>query len=192
MKRRPAAVVIAAVACGATGRLLAQSQRRATVGVLSGFAPSTAGAVALWAAFHAELESRGWFEGRNLTIVGRYTEGKQEREAAYADELVAAGVDVIVAANSRAVDVLRKATATIPIVMVNVSHAVEVGFVASLARPGGNVTGVVSQAGDMQGKFFELLRSVRPDLKTLGVVWSPDNPGSALGFKDAQAVAQGA
>jgi putative tryptophan/tyrosine transport system substrate-binding protein len=190
VKRRSVALVVAAVACGATGPLLAQ--RRATVGVLSSFPPSTAGAAPLWAAFHAELESHGWVEGRNLTIVGRYAEGKEERQAGYAGELVAAGVDVIVATNSRAVDALRKATATIPIVMVNVSHAVEVGFVASLARPGGNVTGVVNQAGDMQGKFIELLRSVRPELKTLGIVWSPNNRGSALAFKDAQAVAQGA
>jgi putative ABC transport system substrate-binding protein len=192
VKRRSVAVVVAAVACGATGHLRAQPQRRVTVGVLSSFAPSTAGAVALWAAFHAELESRGWLEGRNLTIVGRYAEDKQEREAGYADELVAAGVDVLVATNSRAVQALRKATATIPIVMVNVSHAVEVGFVASLAHPGGNVTGVVNQAGDMQGKFIELLQSVRPGLKTLGIVWSPNNRGSALAFKDAHAVAQGA
>jgi putative tryptophan/tyrosine transport system substrate-binding protein len=190
VKRRSVALVVAAVACGATGPLLAQ--RRVTVGVLSSFPPSTAGAVPLWTAFHAELESHGWVEGRNLTIVGRYAEGKEERQAGYAGELVAAGVDVIVATNSRAVDALRKATATIPIVMVNVSHAVEVGFVASLARPGGNVTGVVNQAGDMQGKFIELLRSVRPELKTLGIVWSPNNRSSALAFNDAQAVAQGA
>ena len=92
MKRRSAVVVVAASACSAPG--LAQSQRRATVGVLSSFPPSTAGAVALWAAFHGELQSRGWFEGRNLTIMGRYVEDRQEAEAAYASELVAAGVDV--------------------------------------------------------------------------------------------------
>jgi putative ABC transport system substrate-binding protein len=74
--------------------------------------------------------------------------------------------------------------------MVGVSHAVETGFVASMARPGGNVTGVTNQAGDMQGKFVELLREARPDLKRLGIFWSPGNVGSALAYKDAEAAAR--
>jgi putative ABC transport system substrate-binding protein len=189
VKRRSVVSLVAGVTFGAALPMRAQPQRIAHIGVLSGFPPSSPNAAPLWAAFYAELEARGWFEGRNLAIDGRYTEGKPERDAAYVAELVRAGVDVILATNSGAVDAARKATRSIPIVMANVSHAVEAGFVASLARPGGNVTGVINQAGDMQGKFVELVRSVRPDAKTIGVVWSPDNVGSALAFKDLQAMA---
>ena len=165
------------VLCGAVSPLVAQPQRLAHVGLLAGIPPSAPGAGALWEAFYAELASRRWVPGRNLAIEGRYTEGRQERDAAYANELVAAKVDVIVAANSGSVVAARNATNAIPIVMVNVSHAVESGFVRSLARPGGNVTGVTNQAGDTQGKFVELLRAVLPDLSRLGVIWSPDNIG---------------
>ena len=167
-----------------------KQQRIARIGILSSYSPANAGAASTWAAFYAELGLRGWAEGRNLTLVGRYTEGHPNRDATYADELVAARVELILATNSGAVTAARKATSAIPIVMVNVSHAVETGFVASLARPSGNVTGVTNQAGDMQGKFVELVRSVRPDIRRIGVVWSPDNFGSALGFEGAQAVAR--
>jgi putative ABC transport system substrate-binding protein len=167
----------------------AQAQRMPHAGILSNYPPSNPVAALLWAPFYAELGARGWAVGRNLTIEGRYTEGRPDRDVAYADELVAARVDVILATNSGAVDAARKATRAIPIVMANVSHAVEAGYVASLARPGGNVTGVINQAGDMQGKFVELVRSLRPDANKMGVIWSPDNAGSALAFKDAQALA---
>jgi putative ABC transport system substrate-binding protein len=105
---------------------------------------------------------------------------------------VAARPQVILATNSSAVEALMRATTSIPLVMVGVSHAVEVGFVRSLARPGGNVSGVVNQAGDLQAKFIELLRTVRPGLQRFGVVWSPANRGSALGFRDTQAAAAAA
>jgi len=189
VKRRCILSLVGGAAFAVALPVLAQQQRVARIGILSGFPPASPGATALWAPFYAELQSRGWVEGRNLTIEGRYTLGRPERDADFADELVAARVDVILATNSGAVDAVRKATRSIPIVMANVSHAVESGFVASLARPGGNVTGVTNQAGDMQGKFVELVRSMRPDLKRMGVIWSPDNIGSALAFKDAQAIA---
>ena len=94
--------------------------------------------------------------------------------------------------NSSAVDALMRATRSVPVVMVGVSHAVESGFVRSLTRPGGNVTGVVNQAGDLNGKIVDLLRTARPGLQRLGVVWSPANRGSALGFQGMQATAAAA
>jgi putative ABC transport system substrate-binding protein len=191
VKRRHAAGLVAVVACGAVGLPRAQPQRQARLGLLGGFGPTSAVAAPLWAALHAELAARGWHERRNLQIDGRYNEGRPERDAALAAELAALPLHAIVASNSGAVTAVRGATRTIPIVMVNVSHAVEAGFVSSLARPGGNVTGVTNQAGDMQGKFVELLRVVRPDLTRLGVFWSPGNTGSALSFKDAEAAAAG-
>lgn len=190
MNRRHLFMLSAMAALAAPTALRAQGQRSARIGILANYSPVTPGAAPTWAPFYAELASRGWIEGRSLTVEGRYAQGDPDRDAAYADELVAARVELIVATNSGAVAAARSATSTIPIVMVNVSHAVETGFVASLARPGGNVTGVTNQAGDMQGKFLELLRSVRPETKKVGVIWAPENLGSALAFKDAKAVAR--
>jgi putative ABC transport system substrate-binding protein len=160
------------------------------LGLLASYGPAVAAAAPLWAAFFAELAARGWSEGRNLALHARYNEGRPERDAALAAELLAVRPDVILCTNSGAIEAARRATGTVPIVMVNVSHAVESGFVASMARPGGNITGVTNQAGDMQSKFIEMLREVRPGLQHLGVVWSPGNAGSTLAFKDMQAAAQ--
>lgn len=190
MRRR----AVISLGCGAALAVALRGQaqgRVARIGVLSSYPPANAGAAASWSSFYAELASRAWVQGRNLVVEGRYAEGHPQRDATFADELAAARVELILATNSGAVTAARRATSSIPIVMVNVSHAVEAGFVASLARPGGNVTGVTNQASDMQGKFVELLRTVRPDTTRIGVVWSPDNAGSALAFNDAQGVARG-
>jgi putative ABC transport system substrate-binding protein len=187
MRRRSAAVALAA--WGFIGASSAQSMSR--LGLLATYGPSVAGAAPLWAAFFGELAARGWAEGRNLALEARYNEGRPERDAALAAELLAAQPDVILCTNSGAIEAARRATRSVPIVVVNISHAVESGFVASMARPGGNITGVTNQAGDMQSKFIEMLREVRPELKRLGIVWSPGNAGSALAFKDMQAAAAG-
>jgi putative ABC transport system substrate-binding protein len=186
MRRRSAA--LAFTAWGGLGVLHAQPMPR--LGLLASYGPAVAAAAPLWAAFFAELAARGWSEGRNLALHARYNEGRPERDAALAAELLAVRPDVILCTNSGAIEAARRATGTVPIVMVNVSHAVESGFVASMARPGGNITGVTNQAGDMQSKFIEMLREVRPGLQHLGVVWSPGNAGSTLAFKDMQAAAQ--
>ena len=191
MKRRSIVGIMGGLATNAALPLLAQSQRRARLGILATFPPSNAAVVPLWTAFYAELAARGWVDGRNMAVEARYSEGNPEKDETFAKEILASAPEVILGSNSRAVEFLRKATSSIPIVMVNVSHAVEVGFVASLARPGGNVTGVVNQAGDMQGKFIELLRAVKPGMTRMGAIWSPNNLGSALAFKDTQAAAAG-
>jgi putative ABC transport system substrate-binding protein len=184
MRRRSAATAL--VAWGFTG---ASAQPMSRLGVLATYSSAVAGAAPLWNAFFTELAVRGWTEGRNLALQARYNEGRPERDAALAAELLAAQPDVILCTNSSAVEAARRATRSIPIVMLNVSHAVESGFVASVARPGGNITGITNQAGDMQGKFIEMLREVRPGLERLGIVWSPGNVGSSLAFKDMQAAA---
>ena len=189
MNRRGA--IAALVALGALPRFLyAQPQRVARIGILANLLPSNAIAAPLWRAFYAELKARGWEEGRNLVVEARYAEGRAEKYPIFADELVAARVEVIVATNSQAVEASRKATRTIPIVMADVSHPVEAGYVASLAHPGGNITGVDNEAPDLQGKQFELLKSVRPDLRKLGVLWSHRNVASALTFEQMHDVAR--
>jgi len=161
--------------------------RVARIGVLASLPASNSAAIAaLWAAFYAELKVRGWEEGRNLVAEARYTEGHAEKYSLFADELASSGVDLIAAFDSQAVDAVRKATRTIPIVMSNVISAVEAGYVASLAHPGGNITGVTNAAGEIGNKGVELFLSIRQDLRKMGLLWSPNNRGSGLGFKPMQ------
>ena len=191
MQRRRVGSVLGGLALGTALPGQAQLPKLARVGVLSSFAPSPSRptTVRSWAAFRAELRSLGWSEGRNLVIEARFSEGQPERDPPLAAELVASGVDVIVAGGSQATHAVRRATTSIPIVMHGVSHAVESGFVATLARPGGNVTGVTNQLNDLQAKHLELLLAIVPDFSRIGVLWSPNNSDSALAFADMQATA---
>ena len=189
MNRRD--TVIGLLALGIVPFTLKAQPRVARIGILASYPPSNPGAAPAWKAFYGELKARGWVEGHNLVVEGRYSEGRAEKDPVFAGELAEARVELIVAGNSRAVDAVRMATRTIPIVMTNVSHAVEAGYVASLARPGGNITGVTNQLSDLMAKHVELIRSIRQDMNKLGVLWSPNNTGSALAFKDMQAVARG-
>ena len=140
-----------------------QRERLRRIGVLGPFHPSShTVAQPLWDAFIAGLRDAGWEEGRNLTIEARWAGDKSERYAELAAELVALNVEVIVGfAGSQVTEAAKRATSTIPIVFVSVSYPIESGFVASLARPGGNVTGVSNQIGDLNDKLVELLREIR-------------------------------
>jgi len=189
MNRRRA--VLALVGLSALPRLLvAQPQRVARIGILSNPLPTNALVAPLYKVFYAELKARGWDEGRNLVVESRYVQGEVAKYPAFANELVSARVELIIATDSQAVDAARNATRTIPIVMNSVSHPVEAGYVASLAHPGGNITGVANESPDLQGKQLELLLSVKPDLKKLGVLWSPHNIASSLGFEQMHVVAR--
>ena len=141
------------------------------------------------AAFLEGLRQYGWVEGQNLLIEDRWVEGHTERYGRYAEELVSrSDIELIVAAGSQATIEAKTRTTTIPILMLFVSHPVGAGFVASLARPGGNVTGISGQLGDIE-KSFELLRELVPDLHRVFVLWQSDNPGSRLGFENQSKLA---
>ena len=114
------------------------------------------------------MRERGYVEGRNLIIDVRWPQGSFEQDPGVAAELVRANIDVIVAWGTQAVAAARSATSTIPIVMVSVSDPVAAGFVASLARPGGNVTGVTPINPNISGKLVELLREIVPGMKQVG------------------------
>ena len=161
----------------------AQTTPTRRVGILSGASLSTPANTYFRQAFVEALRQRGWEEGRNLTLVERATEGKAERFPEFAAELVALNVDVAVASNSQAIQALKDKTSKIPIVMLDASHPIEAGFIASLARPGGNITGVTSQIDEVGFKSFELLKELNPELKRIGVLHTPSNSGSALGLK---------
>jgi len=133
------------------------------------------------AAFIEVLRERGWEEGRNLEFQLRATEGIANWYEHLAAELVALKPDVIIAGGSQATRALRQLTNAIPIVMVGPSDPVAAGFIASLARPGGNVTGVSNQLSDLVGKNVQILKELRPGLSRIALLWNPDDPGSRTG-----------
>jgi putative tryptophan/tyrosine transport system substrate-binding protein len=140
------------------------------------------------AAFRDGLRERGYVEGQSLSIDVRWPSGPFEQNPGVAAQLVHAHVDIIVAWSTPALMAARGATSTIPIVAVSISDPVGTGFVASLARPGGNVTGVTPINPDLSGKLVELLREIVPAMKHVGVLVNPANPGSAAqmpGVEDA-------
>jgi len=126
------------------------------------------------------LREHGWEEGRNLILEGRFTGPDPARYPELAAELVALKVDAIIAGDSQAVEAARHQTATIPIIMLFSADPVRSGFVASLARPGGNITGLSGQFESLVGKTLELLKEVSPTINRVGVIFSPDNIASAV------------
>ena len=132
------------------------------------------------------LRERGWQEERNVMLEARYAGPDPARFPELAAELVALKVDVITTANTQALDAARRNTTTLPIVMAGVTNPVKLGFVASFARPGGNITGVVSQLETVVGKSLELLKEIKPGIERIGIIYSPDNVASAATFKVQQ------
>jgi putative ABC transport system substrate-binding protein len=148
--------------------------KRATIGLLGS---GTAAAQSNWtAAFVQRLHELGWSEGRNLAIEYRWGEGRSERFAKLADELARLKVDVIVTHNTPPTLAAKQATSAIPIVFATAGDPVGTGIVASLARPGGNVTGLSSQSPDAAGKRLEILHEVVPGLRRLAVLTDVANP----------------
>jgi putative ABC transport system substrate-binding protein len=142
-------------------------------------------------AFRQGLRELGYVEGKNIIIEYKNTEGKTDRFSGVAAELVRLKVDIIVAAGGSAVVLAAKpATDTIPIVMTNPGDPVSIGVVASLARPGGNVTGLTSFSTDLSGKRLELLKEAVPNLSSVAVLWSPADAGNARNFKETEDAAQ--
>jgi ABC-type uncharacterized transport system substrate-binding protein len=129
----------------------------------------------LMKAFEEGLRSLGYRVGENVVIEYRFADGELERLPALAADLVRLGVDVIVTGSNPNTAAVMKATTTIPIVMTNSADPIGTGLVASLARPGGNVTGVSLDAGnEISGKRLELLKETLPNLSRVGILWNPD------------------
>jgi len=146
------------------------------IGFLDG--GTAAGSVVLVKAFLQELSKLGWIEGKNFTIEYRFAEQKRERVPELAAELVRLKVDLILVSGGPSVLAAKKATTTIPIVMTNTSDPVGLGLVASLARPGGNVTGFSTLGIDLNTKRLEILKDTVPKLARVGLLWPA---GSGVG-----------
>ena len=171
--------------------LAAQGQQAAKVPRIGFLGNSTAALEAnLVGPFREGLRDLGYVEGQNILIEYRWAEGKYERFPALIAELIALKVDVIVTAGTPAALAVKKATTSIPLVMAAVGDPIGVGLVASLARPGGNVTGLSAIAPELEGKRLELLREVVPKLSHIAVLWNPDNPFQPGSLKETRAAAQ--
>jgi putative ABC transport system substrate-binding protein len=166
----------------------AQQAKVRTIGYLGSGTPSTERP---WiAAFVQQLRELGWTEGRNIAFEIRWAEGQRARAAEVAAEFVRLKVDVIVAAGSAHIQAAKTATSIIPIVFPATGDPVATGLVASLSRPGGNVTGLSVQATDLAGKRIEILREVVPGLRRLAIMSNAGNPNTALQLGEAQAAAR--
>jgi len=141
-------------------------------------------------AFRQGLRDLGYEEGKNIVIEWRAAEGKLDRLDELAAELVRLKVDVFVASGNSVVRAAKRATTTIPIVTTLVSDPVENGFVASLARPGGNITGLTSLGAELSGKRLELLKEVVPTLSRLMVIVSSPSPGNSQTVHQIETVAK--
>jgi len=158
------------------------------VGYVGAGSPATAGHHAQ--AFMQGLRELGYVDGQNIVIEYRWADGKLERLPDFVADLVHAKVDVIVSSATPAVRFAKEQTSAIPIVMAGVTDPVEAGFVASLARPGGNITGLTHLSTDLTGKRLELLKEVVPRLLRVAVLWNPNHPGQPLAYKESQVAAQ--
>jgi len=165
-----------------------QTKKIPRIGYVGAGSPATAGHHAQ--ALTQGLRELGYVEGQNVVIEYRWAEGKLESLPALVADLVRLRVDVIVSSATPAVRLAKEQTSSIPIVMAGVSDPVGAGFVASLARPGGNITGLTHLSQDLSGKRLELLKEVVPRLLRVALLWNPNHPGQPVVFKDTQVAAQ--
>jgi len=159
--------------------------KRPRIGYLQASVPTREGRAAILQG----LRERGYIDGQNLTIEYRSAQGKFERLPVLAAELVDLKVDIILTAGSTATRAAKEATSTIPIVMLQDNDPVASGFVASLARPGGNITGLSTLRPEISGKRLEILKETVPGLSLVAVLGASDNPGNAQALKEVELAA---
>jgi len=136
------------------------------------------------------MRERGYIEGQNLSLAVRWPQGSFDQDSGVVSELVNGNVDVIVAWATPTVIAVRRATSTIPIVMVSVADPIGSGFIASLARPGGNITGLSTIPFDLSAKLVELFVELIPGMKLVGVVRNPNNPAVTVQLRDTEDAAR--
>ena len=183
--------LLAALGGAAAWPLAARAQQAGKLPTIGFLGPNTHSAASEWvAALVKRLRELGWTEGRTITIEYRWAEGREERFAEIAAELVRLKADVIVTSGTQAVMASKNATSVIPIVFATAGDPVGSGLVASLARPGGNVTGLATLANELAGKRLELLREVVPGLRRLAIMGNVGNPYITLELGEVRAAAR--
>ena len=176
---------------GALWPLAARAQQVAKLPTIGFLGPNTRSSGSEWvAAFVQRLRALGWIEGRTVAIEYRWAEGHNERYTEFEAEFVRLKVDVIVVSGTPAVMAAKQATSVIPIVFATAGDPVGNGLVASLALPGGNVTGLATLSADLASKRLELLREVVPGLRRLAIMADIGNPFTVLELGEVQTVAK--
>jgi putative tryptophan/tyrosine transport system substrate-binding protein len=165
----------------------AQQAKLAKIGWL---AVRPASAASVIESFQREFGKLGYVEDKNIVFEYRYAEGKLDRLPALADELVRLKVDVLLTPTTPGTLAAKNATSTIPIVFLDVTDPVGVGLVDSLARPGGNITGLTDIVAVLAGKRLELLKETIPKLSRVAVLWNPKSPGAEQSWKESQLAAR--
>jgi putative ABC transport system substrate-binding protein len=178
------ALVLVFTMCGAVA-LAQQLKKVPRIGYLGGPSPNTRSE-----AFLQGLRELGYVEGKNIVIAWRHHEGKVDRLPALAAELVRLKVDIIITVGAPAARAAKEATVTIPIVMMQVGDPVGSGFVASLARPAGNITGLSSLAPELSGKRLELLKEIIPKLSRVAVFGTSTSPDTAQSVREVDLAAK--
>src|SRR5215813_4671220 len=158
------------------------------IGYLTGSSPSSE--AQRFEGFRQGLRDLGYIEGKNILLEFRYAEGNRDRIPSLLAELVQHKVDVLVSVNLEALRAAKQSTKTTPIVMVTTVDPVASGLVDSLAHPGGNITGITRLTRELGGKRLELLKEAVPRISRVGVLWDPDDPAPAIGFKEYEAAAR--
>ena len=141
-------------------------------------------------AYKLGLRDFGYIEGKNIIIERRYAEGRLDRMAPFVQEFVEQKVDVILGVNNVIIRAAKKATKTIPIVMISSVDPVAAGYVETFARPGKNITGLAWLNRDISAKRLELLKEVLPNLSRIAILWDADAPGPSVAFKEYNAAAE--
>jgi putative ABC transport system substrate-binding protein len=192
MKKIVARSILVAVVLGALLSALSlpaeaqQTGKIYRIGFLSGGFPGPSHWTTI---LRTELRKLGYIEGKNTIIESRYSENKRDRSPILAKELVRLKVDVIVTGGTNDTEAAKNATKTIPIVCLTLLDPIEHGFIASLAHPGGNITGFMTISDVLAGKRLELLKEVVPNLSRVAVIWTPRFPAAAQQWKENQRAA---
>ena len=192
MNRRQSFQALSAAACGTLLPALAQQAPKVwRIGFLAARSRPTPAKPDIWYdMFTQSMRKQGYIDGKNLVIEWRFADGDYKRLPGLAAELVREKVDLIVAASTVATQAAKNATTSIPIVAVGVGDPVGTGFAASLARPGGNITGFANISPDIGPKRVELLIAIAPQTKNIGVLGNPDVPTYPIALKGIQAAGQ--
>jgi len=183
MKDKVAVSVISVIVLVASF-CLADAQQTTNAVPRIGFISSSTADPPMFDAFQQGLRDLGYVDGQNILIESRYGDGRLDRMPALVDELVQKKVDVIVATNNVVIQAAKKATKTIPIVMISSIDPVVAGYVESFAHPGGNITGLAWLLRDVSAKRIELLKELFPKVSRVGILWDADGPGPAVAVKE--------
>src|SRR5215468_11712460 len=192
MRRREFITVLGGAAAWPIAARAQQTNQVRRIGVLMVVAENDPDSKRFVAALEKQLDAEGWHNGRNLEITYRWGASNPERLAQYANELVLAAPDVLVTLGTAALIPMQKDTTTIPIVFTVVSDPVAQGFVASLAHPGGNMTGFSNYEPNIGSKWLQLLKEIAPSTTQVGVLFNPrTSPYNALWMHSIEAAAPG-